>query len=58
MCGGVALGIARVCSLLNSSEAVLWREKESSWIKAVQIDNLRGLLGSRRMNLRGKTGVI
>ena len=28
---------------------MLWKEKERSRIKAVQMDNLRGLLGIRRM---------
>ena len=27
-----------------------WKEKEKSSIKAVQMDNLRGLLGNKRMN--------
>ena len=29
---------------------VIWREKERSRIRAVQMDNLRGLCGIRRMN--------
>ena len=33
-----------------SSETVLWKEKERSRIRAVQMDNLRGLLGIRRMD--------
>ena len=33
--------------LIYGSEAMLWKEKESSRIRSVQMDNLRGLLGSR-----------
>ena len=29
---------------------MLWKEKERSRIRAVQMDNLRGLLGIRRMD--------
>ena len=32
------------------SETMIWREKEGSRIKAVQMDNLRGLLGIKRMD--------
>ena len=32
------------------NEAMLWKEKERSRIKAVQMDNLKGLLGIRRMD--------
>ena len=32
------------------SETMIWKKKESSRIRAVQMDNLRGLLGIRRMN--------
>ena len=35
--------------LIYGSETVLWRE-ERSRIRAVQMDNLRGLLGVRRMD--------
>ena len=31
--------------LLYGSETMLWKEKERSRIKAVQMDNLKGLLG-------------
>ena len=31
------------------SETMLWKENERSRVRAVQIDNLRGLLGIRRM---------
>ena len=36
--------------LMNYSETVLWKEKEKSRIRAVQMDNLRRLLGIRRMD--------
>ena len=31
----------------DGSETILWREKERSRVRAVQMDNLRGLLGVR-----------
>ena len=40
-----------VSVLMYGSETICWKEKESSRIKAVQMDNLRGLLGIRRMYL-------
>ena len=36
--------------LTYGSETVLWKEEERSRIRAVQMDNLRGLLGIRRMD--------
>ena len=36
--------------LTYGSETMIWREKERSRIRAVQMDNLRSLLGIRRMN--------
>ena len=39
-----------VSGLLYDSEKMIWREKKSSRIKAVQMENLRGLLGIRRMD--------
>ena len=36
--------------LTYGSETMIWREKERSRIKAVQRDNLRGLLGIRIMD--------
>ena len=44
-----------ICSLsvpvlIYGSKTMLWREKERSGVGAVQIDNLRGLLGIRRMD--------
>ena len=36
--------------LLYVSETIIYREKERSWIRDVQVNNLRGILGIRRMN--------
>ena len=36
--------------LKYGSETMIWREKERSRIRAVQMDNLRSLLGIRRMD--------
>ena len=36
--------------LTYGSETMIWREKERSRIRAVQMNNLRGLLGIRRMD--------
>ena len=36
--------------LLYGSETIIWKEKERSWIRAVQMDNLRSLLCIRRMD--------
>ena len=36
--------------LTYGNELMIWREKERSRIWAVQMDNLRGLLGIRRMD--------
>ena len=33
---------------MYGSETMLWKEKEKSRIRAVQMENLRGLLGIRR----------
>ena len=35
--------------LIYGSETMLWKEKERSRIRAVQMDNLGGLLGIRKM---------
>ena len=40
-----------VANLMCGSETVLWKEKERSRIRAVQMDNLRGLLGIKRMDM-------
>ena len=34
---------------LYGNDTIIWREKERSRIRAVQMDNLRGLLGIRKM---------
>ena len=39
-----------VPALMYDTEKMLWKEKERSRVKAVQMDNLRGLLGIRRMD--------
>ena len=36
--------------LTFGSETMIWREKEKCRIRPVQMDNLRGLLGVRRMD--------
>ena len=36
--------------LLYGSETMIWREKERSRIRVVQMDSLRVLLGIRRMD--------
>ena len=36
--------------LMYCSEAMLWKEKERSRIRTVQMDNLSGLVGIRRMD--------
>ena len=35
---------------LYGSETIIWRENKRSRIRAVQMENLRGLLGIRRMD--------
>ena len=39
-----------VANLMCGSETVLWKEKERSRIRAVQMDNLIGLLGIRKID--------
>ena len=36
--------------LMYGSKTMFWKEKERSRIKAVEMDNLRGLVGIRRMD--------
>ena len=36
--------------LMYGSETMLWKEKARSRVRAVHMDNLRGLLGIRRMD--------
>ena len=35
---------------MYGSETMLWKEQERSRIRAAEMNNLRGLLGIRRMN--------
>ena len=35
---------------MHGSEAMIWKEKERSKARAVQMSNFRGLLGIRRIN--------
>ena len=35
---------------MYGSEAIIWKEKERSRIRAIQMENLRGLLGTKRMD--------
>ena len=48
--------------LMHGSETMIWREKERFRVRAVQMDNLRVLLGIRRMdkvpNARGQFCVV
>ena len=44
------LMVLLVIILLYGSETMVWRDKERSRIRAVQMGNLRGLLGIRRMD--------
>ena len=39
-----------VTVLMYGSKTMLWKEKERSRIRGVQMDNLRGLLGIKRMD--------
>ena len=38
--------------LMYDSETIIWRKKERSRFRAVQMDNLRGLLGIMRVDAR------
>ena len=49
-CAMVLHGSFLVSVLMYCSEIVIWKEKERSKIRTGQIDNLRGLLGIRRMD--------
>ena len=48
-CAGVLHETLLVPVLMHASETILWREKERSIIRVVQMDNFRSLLGIRRM---------
>ena len=39
-----------VTVLMYGSDIMLWKQKKGSRVRAVQMDNLRGLLGIRRMD--------
>ena len=43
--------------LVYGRETMLWKEKERSRIRVVQMDNLRGLLGIRRMDRVPNAGI-
>ena len=49
-CARVLHEILLVSVLTFGSERMLWKEEERSRIRAVQVDNLRGLLSIRRMD--------
>ena len=49
-CATVLHGALLVIVLMYGSKTIICREKERSRIRAVQMDNLRGLLGIRRMD--------
>ena len=36
---------------MYGSETMLWKKREGSRVRAVQMDNLRGLLGIKRMDM-------
>ena len=59
-CAGLLPGILLVPVLMYKSEAMVWREKERARIRAIQMDNFRGLLGIRRINrmLNGWVGEV
>ena len=39
-----------VPTLIYGSKTMLWKEEERSRIRVVQMDNIRGLLGIRKMD--------
>ena len=49
-CARVLHEILFVPVFMYGSETMLWKEKEISRIRAVQVENIRGLLGIRRMD--------
>ena len=49
-CARVVYKSLLVYVLIYGSETMLWKEKERSRISNVQMDNLRGLLGIRRID--------
>ena len=49
-CTGVLHESLLVFVLTDGSEKLIWREKQSSRIRAIQIESLRDLLGIRRID--------
>ena len=49
-CARVLYETLLMTALMYSNKIMIWREKERSRIRAVQMDNLRGLLGIRRID--------
>ena len=49
-CGRVLHKSLLLPFLTYGSKTMIWREKERSSIRALQMDNLRSLLGIRRMD--------
>ena len=56
-CTSILYATMLVAVLIYGSKTMIWREKKRSRIRAVQMDNLRGLLGIRRMNRVPKTRI-
>ena len=50
-CAGALHETLLVPVLMNGSEIILWKEKERSRNRAVQMNNFRGLLDIRRMDI-------
>ena len=50
-CAGALHETLLVPVLMNGSEIILWKEKERSRNRAVHMDNFRGLLDIRRMDI-------
>ena len=49
-CAGVLHESLLVSILMYGSETMIWKENERSTVRAVQMDNLRGLLSIKRMD--------
>ena len=49
-CSGVLQESLLVPVLTYGNETIIWRKKERSSIRVVQMDNLRGLLGIRKID--------
>ena len=57
-CASVLYDALLMPVLIYCSDTMIWKRKKRSRIRAVQIDNLRGLLGIRRMDKVPKVLVI